>query len=55
MIVSASVEPKGEVSNTPGHVQHFGQRALEQLLSQHFPVVRMTSSLPWIAALCSHR
>jgi ubiquinone/menaquinone biosynthesis C-methylase UbiE len=41
----------GALGNTPGHVQHFSRRALEQLAAEHLRVHALRSPLPWTVIL----
>jgi len=41
----------GALGNTPGHVQHFGRRALEHLASDRLRVVECRTPLPWTVLL----
>jgi 2-polyprenyl-3-methyl-5-hydroxy-6-metoxy-1,4-benzoquinol methylase len=41
----------GQLGNTPGHVNHWSRRGLEQLLSDHGEVVELRSPFPWTMAL----
>lgn len=37
--------------NTPGHVQHWGSRSFQRLVSDHLRVVRVWQPLPWTMVL----
>ncbi len=45
----------GDLGNTPGHVQHWSQRAFLGLLDRHVEVVTVRAPLPWTMALCRAR
>ena len=45
----------GRWGNTPGHVQHFSQRALADLLGREFEIVRWARPFPWLMALGRRR
>jgi 2-polyprenyl-3-methyl-5-hydroxy-6-metoxy-1,4-benzoquinol methylase len=44
-----------ELGNTPGHLQHWSERAFTALLAQRFEVVEVRNPLPWTMALCRVR
>jgi 2-polyprenyl-3-methyl-5-hydroxy-6-metoxy-1,4-benzoquinol methylase len=37
--------------NTPGHLQHFSRKSLEDLLSSEATILEISTPLPWIVAL----
>jgi ubiquinone/menaquinone biosynthesis C-methylase UbiE len=45
----------GDLGNTPGHVQHFGGRALERLVGRELRVVGRRSPIPWTVVLAEKR
>jgi SAM-dependent methyltransferase len=44
-----------DLGNTPGHVQHFGGRALARLVDQELTVVGRRSPIPWTVILGERR
>jgi ubiquinone/menaquinone biosynthesis C-methylase UbiE len=40
-----------DLGNTPGHLQHFGARALARLASRHLRVLERRAPLPWTVLL----
>jgi len=44
-----------QLGNTPGHVQHFGSRALERLVDRAFRVVDRRRPVPWTVLLGESR
>jgi SAM-dependent methyltransferase len=42
----------GDLGNTPGHLNHWSQRAFVRFLTRRFEVVQVLSPLPWTMALC---
>lgn len=43
------------LGNTPGHFQHWSQRAFIELAREYFEVVEVRSPLPWTMLLCQPR
>jgi len=43
----------GDLGNTPGHVQHFSQGQLIELLARHVGIVQVRSPMPWTVVLGS--
>ena len=41
----------GQLGNTPGHVQHFTRRGLQQLASRHLSILQRRRPLPWTMLL----
>ena len=41
-----------DLSNTPGHIQHFSKAEIVGLLSRHFEVKAVASPLPWTMVHC---
>lgn len=41
----------GSFGNTPGHVQHFGRRAIRRLVATRFNVIAECNPLPWTMLL----
>jgi 2-polyprenyl-3-methyl-5-hydroxy-6-metoxy-1,4-benzoquinol methylase len=44
-----------DFGNTPGHLQHWGQKSFVQFLSRRFHVRELRAPLPWTMALCERR
>ena len=42
-----------DFGNTPGHIQHWSQRAFIKLISQYFYVEKVRAPFPWTMLLCS--
>ena len=38
--------------NTPGHIQHFSKGSFYRLLEEVFSEVRVSTSFPWLVAIC---
>jgi len=41
----------GQLGNTPGHVQHFSRRGLEDLAGRHLSILQRRTPLPWTMLL----
>lgn len=41
--------------NTPGHINHWGQRAFREFVARRLDVVAVRSPLPWTMLLCQSR
>lgn len=44
-----------QLGNTPGHIQHFSRRGLEQLAGTHLRLIERRSPLPWTVLLGESR
>ncbi len=45
----------GKLGNTPGHIQHWSERAFTAMLAKHFEIVKVKSPLPWTMVLVKKR
>lgn len=36
-----------DLGNTPGHIQHWSQKAFRRLVAQHFEVLEVSAPFPW--------
>jgi SAM-dependent methyltransferase len=50
MVLAGSGSHPRRMGREPEHIQAFGPRSLEALLADHFPVVEVSTKLPWIVA-----
>lgn len=44
-----------QLGNTPGHVQHFGGRALERLVAREFQAIDRRNPIPWTVVFARKR
>ncbi len=42
-----------DFGNTPGHLQHWSQKAFLKLISQYFDIEQVRAPFPWTMVLCS--
>jgi len=43
-----------DLGNTPGHINRRSKSGFEELLNNHFSIVRLQTVFPWNFALCSN-
>lgn len=42
-----------DLGNTPGHINHWSKSGFEELLKDHFNIVKLQTVFPWNFAICS--